>query len=370
MRGWKWMAVGLVVVLLAAGGVAWLERASLRSWWVMRGLRQAGEADRDVWVARVADLGEPAVEGLLDCLDDPECRARQNAAAALSHLARSWGVDDPRTADLAGKLARGFARLCPQGRACLLEGMAGWFDERQPTAGLISACSRLLSEAAGGEDEGLGGALELSVALLRHPQACEAMRSARDAARAGLRSASADNRLRAVRLGLVPGVDLLDEIAALLRDPDVRVRRAAVVAVGPGDQAVRDESLLPCLHDADAEVRRLAEEALKGRGLRPEHLHLGKLLTHPDARQRVCVIDHLRHSTDLDPGLWLRRLSHDESPVVRVAAARMMSEQKQIDLSDRLDQMARSDPSETVAYLARYYLSLSRGAHGGDGPGR
>src|SRR5204862_7979767 len=136
-----------------------------------------------------------------------------------------------------------------------------------------------------------------------------------EAARAGLRSPSADNRLRAVRLGLLPGVDLLGEIAALLRDEDVHVRRAAVVAVGPSEQAAPDEGLLPCLHDADAEVRRLAEEALVGRGLRPEHLVLGKLLTHPDPKQRLRVLDYLSDDGhDLDPGVWLRRLSHDGSP--------------------------------------------------------
>src|SRR4051794_17573236 len=209
MRGWKWLAMGFVVASLAGGAVAWVERAELRAWWVLRGLRQAGDEERDAWVARVAELGEPAVEGLLDCLDGDD-RARHNAVAALNHLARSWGTDDPRTADLAARLARGFGRLCPQGQACLLSGMADWLDDRQPSAGFVSACSRLLSDSAGAEDEALGGALELSVALLRHPQTCEAMRAAREAARAGLRSSSADNRLRAVRLGLLPGVDLLD----------------------------------------------------------------------------------------------------------------------------------------------------------------
>ena len=52
---------------------------------------------------------------------------------------------------------------------------------------------------------------------------------------------------------------------------------------------------------------------------------------------------------------WLRRLSHDPAPEVRVAAIRAASEQTLVDLSDRLDQMARSDPSPTVSQLARYF---------------
>jgi HEAT repeat protein len=361
MRVGRLLILGLVLVLLGGSAVAWMERASLRSWWVLRGLKRAGDSDRALWISRVADLGESSVEGLLACLDCPEERARRNAACALNHLAQSWGAADPRTADLAGKLARGYGRLCPEGQACLLEGMAGWLGDDCPSPAFVSACSRLLSESAAGPDEALSGALELAVALLRRPQTSEALRSARETARAGLRSPTASNRLRAVRLGLLPGVDLLDEIAALLRDPDVQVRRAAVLAVGPAEQVVRDEGLLLCLHDHDAEVRRLTEEALKGRGLQPDHLRLGKLLTHPTATQRLRVLDYLADENfKFDTGLWLRRLSHDPSPAVRAAALRMMSQQTHIDLSDRLDQMASSDPSPTVAQLARFYLERKR----------
>jgi hypothetical protein len=109
------------------------------------------------------------------------------------------------------------------------------------------------------------------------------------------------------------------------------------------------------LHDPDPEVRKICEDVLRDRGLRPEHLHLGRLLTDPHPGTRLEVLDHLGQVADLDPGLWLRRLSQDNSPAVRVAALRAMSQQKLVDLSDRIDQMAQSDPSPTVCQLARYY---------------
>jgi hypothetical protein len=361
MRSKKWWLGLALLALGVAGGVAWMERASLRAWYVLRGLRGAGDHDRATWVQRVADLGELAVDGLVDCLSSGDQQACRNAVAALDHLARTWGASDARTGDLACRLACAFGRLCPRGQAALLRGMAGWFAEQAPAAGLVSACARLLDEAAGGEDETVAAGLDLAGALLRQPHTSEAIRAARELARAALRSRDAGNRLRGVRLALLPGLDLLEQVVALLRDPAVEVRRAAIVAVGPADQVVRDEGLLPCLHDADAEVRRLTEEALRGRGLRPEHLELGRLLTHPQARQRLQVIDHLyAENTDLDPGLWLRRLSHDSSPAVRAAAVRVMSQQSLIDLTDRIDQMARSDPSPTVAQLARFYLHSKR----------
>jgi hypothetical protein len=361
MRGRKLVAAVLFLVVLVGAGVAWTERGSLRAWYYLRGLGKAGEADRDAWIERVASLGEPAVEGLLECLARQDGLASRNAAAALDHLARTWGCDHARTVDLVAREGRLFAHVGPEAQADLLRGMAGWFGQATPADGLVPACARLLSDARSSADADTQlAALELAAILVRQPQGCEALRPARDLARAGLEAKAAANRLRAVQLSLHPGMDLLESVVGLMHDPVVEVRRAVLVAVGPADQVVRDEGLLPSLHDPDPEVRRLTEAALRGRGLRPEHLELGRLLTHPDHHMRVRVLDHLREAPDLDPGLWLRRLSHDRKPSVRAAALRVMSGLTVIDLSDRIDQMANSDPNPSVAQMARFYLSQKR----------
>jgi hypothetical protein len=362
MSGKKLVAASLLLVLAGAAVVAWMERTPLRSWYYLRGLSQATEADRADWIDRLTNLGEPAVDGLLEQLDGDE-QACRNAAAALDHLAHTWGGADPRAIDLVSREAQRFSRLPPSGQALLLHGVAGWLAETgsEPPAGLLSACTRLLSDAGPSTDAGTQlAALELAAELVRQPRLGEWLKPARDLARAALQSPAPANRLLAVRLSLHQGMDLLENVVALLNDPAVEVRRAALVAVGSADQVVRDEGLLPCLHDPDPEVRKVAEEALRGRGLRPEHIELGRLLTDPDHKKRVQVLDHLREAPDLDPGLWLRRLSHDPARSVRVAAARVMSELTFIDLSDRLDQMARSDPEPSVAWLAQYYLEHRR----------
>jgi hypothetical protein len=198
--------------------------------------------------------------------------------------------------------------------------------------------------------------------VLAQPEHAEALRPAQDLVRLGLHSSAAENRLLAVRLALHKGMDLLEQVSALLNDPEAAVRRAALLVVGPAQDVVPDECLLPSLHDADPGIRRLCEEALVSRGLRPEYIELGRLLTDPQPIHRLQVLDHLHRSGDLDPGLWLRRLSHDPSPAVRVAAMRAMTQMPYVDLSDRIDQMARSDPSPTVCHLARYYLHCPRPA--------
>jgi hypothetical protein len=359
----------MLVLVLGCGVAAWRERAALMSWYYVRALARATDRDRERWAERVAKLGESTIPGVFGCLAQPDARVCANARAALERLTHSWGSGDPRTAELALRLARAFSQFSPAGQRQVLELAAGWFD--QPGCdGLISACSHLLAEAAGTTDAGAQAvALELCGILLSQSgdsaQSGQSLDAARELVRGALRAGDVETRLRAIRLTLHPGMmDVLEQVASLLNDESPQVRRAALLAVGPARDVVHDDQLLPCLHDPDPEVRRLCETALGSRGLRPEYLELGRLLTDRRPAKRLQVLDRLRESTELDPGLWLRRLSHDPSPSVRVAAMRAMSQQSFVDLSDRIDQMARTDPSPTVCQLAQFYLKCPRPALG------
>jgi HEAT repeat protein len=143
-------------------------------------------------------------------------------------------------------------------------------------------------------------------------------------------------------------------------DPEAMVRRAAMFAVSGAEDVIQTDNLLPWLHDPDPEVRRMCSAALEKRGLKPEYIRLANLITDPNWQVRVSVLDNLDDAEDLDAGAWLRRLSHDVSPAVRAAAIRAACENSTVDLSDRLDQMARDDPSPTVSELARHYLEQSK----------
>lgn len=367
MAGKTWKSrtilMGVGALLLVLGGLAWLERGPLLAWYYLRQLSTAPEANREAWAARVAGLGEAALPGLVELLGRADAQACGNARLALERLAQTWGPDDARVVTIAQDLGRALSHFNAPGQREALALATGWLSaaSRPAPASLVPAGARLLGEAAAATAPEVHAAgLELCAALLAVPEHAEAVRPAQDFLRAALRSSSADNRVGAIRLVMQPGMDLLEPVVALLSDPEVVVRRAAMLAVGPARDAVPDECLLPSLHDNDAEVRRLCEAALSSRGLRPECLQLGRLLTHPQPTTRLQVLDHLPHIPDLDPGQWLRRLSHDPSPSVRVAAMRAMVGQPYLDLSDRIDQMARSDPSPTVCQLARYYLHNGR----------
>jgi hypothetical protein len=183
-----------------------------------------------------------------------------------------------------------------------------------------------------------------------------------------LADADAPTRVAAVKVllhePLVRDREILVRLAGLLRDPAPEVRRLALIAVGEDRDGVRDEQLLPLLHDVDAEVRRLCEVALRSRGLSDDHIRLARFVSDADPSVRIQVLPLLRQSTDLDRETWLRVLSNDPAPAIRAAAARAAG--NVVPLRPRLAEMATSDPSETVRDIARYWLDRSAIRRTGD----
>ena len=364
----KWIVVGLftVGVLGGAGGVVWLERTPLLAWYYVHGLIQANDQDRAKWVDGVAGLGEGAEPAVFAALGRSDASACRNAGAALDKWTSQWGAEDERASALAGRMAKRFGDCSPAGRCIVLESAEAWMrpTDAKPTAALLGAVAQLVGETARlPEPETHSAALQLCSLALDHAEdPKELLTAGRDLVKVSLRDEAPANRLRAVRLAVLPGMDVLQDIADLLKDPAPEVRRAALLAVGPADEkVVPAKTLLPVLHDADPEVCKACEDVLrKDRHLSPQAFKIGWCLYHPEPAQRLNVLDYLRRGGEVEPGLWLRELSHDDSPAVRLAAVRVMSQQDVVDLSDRLEQMADSDPSPTVSQVARLYQKWAK----------
>lgn len=354
---------GLVLLVFIGGGVAWWQRTALLTWWYVRGLATSTEHDRAAWVNRVAGLGESAVPAVLDLFRRDDPAVCDNGTAALHCLVSQWGVEDRRTLDLVLTLANEHEQYSPPGRAEALEVVAAVLQTTpqgaQSPPELQIACSRLLHLQPASVEQ-TGASIQAAQLLLQQSGQPEVVHACRGSLRWALSAELPQHRLQAIKLILNAGLKMHDQIALCLTDESADVRRAALLAVGTASDQVTDETLLPCLRDSDGEVRRLCEAALRARGLTHEHIQMGRLLIDPDPRVRLQVLNHLFRDNDLDPGVWLRRLSHDPSDSVRAAAARAMGMQNLVDLSDRLDQMTHTDPSPTVCELAEYYLQRVR----------
>lgn len=362
LRGKGLVGVLAVLLLLVLAG-GWYAHDSLLAWYYVQRLSAASEADRGGWAERLAALDETASPRLRQCLRQQEPRVCENAQAGFLALAARWPADDLRRGQLAVALAETYSQYSLAGQCTVLELFAAWLSPEVacPSEGLVLAACKLVPQAGKSPDpEVRGRAVAVAGAILNHDKNNETVTACRELIRRGLQDAEAENRAVAARMAARKELNLLPQVAPLLDDPTPVVRQAAMLAVGPHEMAVATDDLLRSLHDTDEDVRRLCEAALKSRGLRSEDVLLGRLISDSQPGVRLQVLDNLRKAADLEPGVWLRRLSHDPSPAVRAAAVRAAGDERQLDFSDRLTQMAQTDPSPTVRQLAQYYLTRQK----------
>ena len=348
-------------LLVVCGSLGWLEREPLACWFYLRGLARADEGSRAVWVERVTRLDNAATPGLLAMLAQNDVQVCENAEAALLAMSARWGADDARRSALAKKLADGFAHFSGSGRGAAVNVLTVWLNaESTPTAPSIGAAARILEMAAHSSDsEARAVALQLTEAVAAHAPANADLGPCRELVAACFEDSAPDNRVKAVAAAERFLPDMRKQALPLLNDPEPAVRIAAMQAIGATQGIIETEDLLRWLHDPNPEVRRFCERALRSRGVSDEQIALGRLITDPVPRVRLQVLTCLRRGdeTDVYAGVWLRHLSHDPAPEVRFAAVRAIREQGLTELNDRIDQMARNDPSPTVCDFARRCLA-------------
>ncbi|MDG3006660.1 HEAT repeat domain-containing protein [Paludisphaera mucosa] len=169
--------------------------------------------------------------------------------------------------------------------------------------------------------------------------------------------ASADVRTRAAAVYSL-GFLLVDSAAApamaYLDDPAVEVRRQCVISFAGRPALLTEDLLLQRVHDSDGALRDAAFAALKLRGLNQEQISLGALMTSPRADQRASVVALVKDRTDIDPVVWLLRLTHDADETVRIHAVEALGARKAGDASvkRRIVEMAQSDASQEVRQAA------------------
>ena len=356
-----------VAILVLAGLVYWQYTPMLR-WYYLRELTAADADSRDRWAERVASLDDAAVSGLLNCLDDKDPTVCINAETAMHVLVKRWGPEDARTHALADNLRRRFASQSPFGQISGLQVATAMLRQDGPKtwpAPLIRAAGELLDST--GDRPGVrGAAIVLAGALIDRDPEGPWLDTCRTLADSGLADKHARTRLAAVQLLARPAMEgekeLLAKVVPLLRDGSPLVRRAALVALAPAVEVVKEDELIPLLHDDDVETQHLCEAVLRSRGLSDAHVELARLISDPSPTARLRVLDRLGRTADLDPSAWLMRLSQDPSPAIRAAAVRAAASYAKVDLAERLREMARDDPSETIRQIAQHYLEHATAA--------
>lgn len=365
----KIVLLGLGFLLLAAGGVAWFQRQPLLAWYRLHQLSQADNVDGETWVDGFLELDKAGEEALLNGLSQADQRICGNIGRVLTVMGRRLAGQDKRWSHMAARLVDGFPHYSAAGQVETLSIFQRWLhpEPSQPAVDddIIGSAGLALTQAALVKSDGgavHARALVIAETLLERACGADLVGDCRGLIQASLRDDNSANRLKAVQLAVHSDLGLLEQVMALLHDPDAEVRREVMLTARLAPETVvKTDDLLHWLHDPDQHVRRLCEAILTQRGMTREQIRLGRMLTHTSAAVRLEVLGALSESHDLEPGVWLRLLSVDKEPAVRVAAMRFASEHPQVDLSDRIDQMASGDPSPTVRDLAAKYLKLPLG---------
>lgn len=169
--------------------------------------------------------------------------------------------------------------------------------------------------------------------------------------------ASGDVRTRAAAiysLGFLPIDSAAAPALAYLDDPAVEVRRQAIISFAARPTLLTEDHLLQRIHDNDGAISEASISALKLRGLSQEQISLGGLMTSPRADQRSSVVALVKDRVDIDPVIWLLRLSHDADQSVRIQAVQALGERKTEDptVKRRIVEMAKTDASADVRQAA------------------
>lgn len=169
-------------------------------------------------------------------------------------------------------------------------------------------------------------------------------------------------RIAAVKcLGELPIASAAAPAVAYLDDPkSAEVRKQVLVSFARRPALLSEDEVLRHLStDNDPTVVEVARIVLEVRGLNQEQISLGRMIFHPKAEIRASVMPLLRNRTDIDPVIWLMRLSHDPEESVRLGAVDALAARMSPEVGQRLAEMARTDRSPAVRKSAARFLSES-----------
>jgi hypothetical protein len=130
----KPLIVGAVLAVVGLAAAGWFAHKPLLARYYVGQLAQTPEADAEVCIDCVAELGDAAVPRLLD-LFHGDAPGWANAGRALAKIVNAWPESDAKAVELAHTLTSGFSQFTPGGRRAAL-GMV------EPLVGRRAACHR------------------------------------------------------------------------------------------------------------------------------------------------------------------------------------------------------------------------------------
>ena len=353
-----WLVTGGLALASGGGLLAWKQQDLLTAWKVHQ-VSQAGPQERIKLLAHLAETPDISTSWLLYSLAQAstaeEAEILSEGLVQVSEPLTGEGLD-PHIA----KAASLFKSMEPMAQSEALRWLAQSLSKDQSetmSERRVSVARRLLDLSSLSEENTVqAAALQMAGAILKQNPNPELIGAIRQLVSFGAKSESSQVQVQAITTALNPNLDCLTDVTVCLKSPHKDVRQAAILALGPASETITDEVLLPCLHDKDKTIVHLTETALQARGLREDQIRLGKMMADPKPVKRLEVLDHLSATRDIDPMIWLKKMSNDPSPAVRAAAVRAIFLEKPAEEKASFPKIEK-DQSASVNKLAAFYTN-------------
>ena len=374
LQGWVLLAGGatLSLLLLSGCGGSGAPQASKPG----KAERTTTTAAQPSAAASVAATGERAREGDGKALAELFEKLRVKEGEAVKPLSTTEAVE---WVEVAESLRAAYGRSGAQGRATILQVVggilgrfavegtpAGWAKVLSPsydmmTAGLadVEVLVRKVALDQVAELWGWSPGCTMTPAEEDNLARCKQRYHELSVERLGDKEAVV--RMAAVAcLGMLPIDEKAAPAIAGLKDPEFSVRFQTLTSFAGRPVLMTEESILPLLHDPVPDLQGLAQRVLEARGLSPDLIGLGRMVSHERAEMRASAITLLEGHEDIDPVVWLLRLSEDPDAGVRLKAVKAFEGKMTPEVTQRLREIVAADDSAEVRAAAEKLCLLTR----------
>jgi len=356
----RMMCYSLIVIIVAGAGIGLWQQNSIIAWYRTWKLQSANPEMLSGYVRHFEALGLMGTESLVHCFQSNNETACQNARAVLLKIFSIWGQNDKRRSAVLAQLAEKAPSYSAMGERECLTMLQELMQYDLPAGEIQRTLSTVLAHANTNSRDRLN-LYQATIAVLQREETIEEslQKQAKSLVIVGIKSDQESIRLAAIRLAVLPGLQLQEHLVPLLAstnpDSSVEVRQLALLALGEHEKLLSTDDLCNYLNDSDKEVRTATERILMVRGLSQKQIKLAKMMNDQNPISRAELPELVLGTPEVDSLQWMERLTRDPSPAVRAATARALGSSSDRRLSSLLTKLSEQDKDQTVQQIARFY---------------
>ncbi len=357
----RMLSYAFIVTMLGCAGVGFWQQNTIVTWYRTWRFQSATPEALPQYVRLFEPMGLAGTEALIGCFQSTNETACENARLVLSKILTIWSPTDNRRTTVTEQITA----LAPRFSSCGIKASLNLLQELMQSQverrGLQIALSAIIAQTSAHSECRLGVYETLQQALQNEENIEESLqKQAKSLVIVGIKSDQEAVRLAAIRLAVLPGLNLHEHLAPLITgsntDPSIEVRQLVLLALGEHEKLLSTDEMCKYLNDPDKEVQTIAERALQVRGLSQNQIKLARLMHDPNAVSRAELPGLVVSTSEVDTFQWMERLSKDPAPSVRAATARVLGVSSDQRMTSLLKKLSEQDEDQTVQQIARFYL--------------